>query len=260
MLNTAIQAAREAGKIQLRAFRDRSRLVINQKTAGDFVTEVDKMCEEKIIEVLSNAYPSHNFLGEESGLKESGKSEYTWIIDPLDGTTNFIHGIAQFAVSIALCKNNQLIHAVVYDAPRNELFTASKGKGAVLDNRRIRVSGLTDMKKALVGTGFPFREEDNYSAYMKTFEEVAENTSGIRRPGSAALDLCWLACGRYDAFWEKGIRAWDIAAGALIALESGALVTDFAGEGAFLDKGEIVAATPKLFASLLGIIQKHNKK
>lgn len=255
MLNMAIKAARDAGKIQVIAFRDRSNLQISNKSLGDYVTEVDKECERVIVETLKTAYPDHAFLGEETG--ESGKkdAEYTWVIDPLDGTTNFIHGIPQFAVSIALLKNGQPLHAVVYHAMVNELFTATKGKGAYLDSRRIRVSGCNSMQDALLATGFPFREGDNYDAYIKSMKVMMEKTCGLRRIGSAALDLCWTACGRFDGYWEKGIKIWDIAAGALIAREAGAFVTDFSGEGDYLQKGEIIAAAPKIFPEMVNVIQ-----
>lgn len=216
---------------------------------------MDKECERVIVETLKTAYPDHAFLGEETG--ESGKkdAEYTWVIDPLDGTTNFIHGIPQFAVSIALLKNGQPLHAVVYHAMANELFTATKGKGAYFDSRRIRVSGCNSMQDALLATGFPFREGDNYDAYIKSMKVMMEKTCGLRRIGSAALDLCWTACGRFDGYWEKGIKIWDIAAGALIAREAGAFVTDFSGEGDYLQKGEIIAAAPKIFPEMVNVIQ-----
>ncbi len=259
MLNTAIKAARAAAKIQLKAFYGRGRFEIVAKTANDFVTEIDKQCEQEIVDILSKAYPEHRFLGEEFGDVGDPNSEYQWVIDPLDGTTNFIHGIDQFAVSIACLKGKQPIHAVVYDSPRNQLFTATRGKGATLDGKKIRVSGNSNMKSAIIGTGFPFRETDDFDAYLRIMGEMMQKTAGLRRPGSAALDLCWLACGRYDAFWEKGIKIWDIAAAALIAQEAGAIVTDFQGDGNYLKKGEVLAASPKLFPQLLNIIQKNLK-
>lgn len=260
MLNVAIRAAIEAGKIQLRAFGNRKSLSISSKSSGDFVTEVDKACEEVIIETLSKAYPDHRFLGEENGSQGNEESEYEWIIDPLDGTTNFIHGIDQFAVSIACKKGKHLVHAVVYDTCRNQLFTATKGKGAFLDGQRIRASNATILRNSLIGTGFPFREDDDYESYMNLLKNMMESTCGLRRPGSAALDLCWVACGRYDGFFEKGIKPWDIAAGALIAKEAGALVTDFSGESDYLDKNEIAAAAPGIFPALINIIEKNLKK
>ncbi len=257
MLNIAIKAARRAGDIQMRAFYSGQALKISAKAAGDFVTQIDKESEEVIVSTLSEAFPDHGFLGEEFG--DSGKpdAEYVWVIDPLDGTTNFIHHIPQFAVSIACLKDGKLIHAVVYDPCKNELFTATRGKGALLDNRRIRVSNTLNMQEALIGTGFPFREQDNYDAYMRVLRPLMEESAGLRRPGSAALDLCWTACGRYDAFWESGLKPWDLAAGSLIALEAGAFVTDFEGEDGYLQSGNIVAGTPKIFVPLLANIKKN---
>ena len=255
MLNIAIRAAREAARIQRIAFRDRSRLEISSKSAGDFVTQIDKECEQVIIEEIKKAYPGHSILGEESGQNGTTEAEYLWVIDPLDGTTNFIHGIDQFAVSIALLQNGIPIHAVVYDTMRDELFTATKGKGARLDSRRIRVSGAYSIQNSLLATGFPFREGDDYESYMNILRTMMENTCGLRRAGSAALDLCWTACGRFDGYWEKGIKIWDIAAGALIAREAGAIVTDFQGEGEFLKKGEIIAATPKIYSEIIKVFR-----
>ena len=250
MLNVAVRAAIEAGKIQARAFGNRKNLSISAKSSGDFVTEVDQACEQVIIETLSKAYPNHRFLGEENGTQGNKESEYEWIIDPLDGTTNFIHGIDQFAVSIACKKGKHLLHAVVYDPCRNQLFTATKGKGAFLDGARIRASAATILRNSLIGTGFPFREGDDYESYKNILKDM-------RRPGSAALDLCFVACGRYDGFFEKGIKPWDIAAGALIAKEAGALVTDFSGESDYLDKNEIVAAAPGIFPALLNVVERN---
>lgn len=255
MLNIAVKAAREAARIQLMAFKDTSRLSISRKSLGDYVTEVDKECERVITETLKTAFPTHAVIGEESGASGVKDAEYTWVIDPLDGTTNFIHGIDQFAVSIALLKNNVPLHGVVYDTCRNQLFTATKGHGAFLDARRIRVSNQSSLSDALLATGFPFREDDDYEAAMPILLQLMKNTCGIRRPGSAALDLCWTACGRFDGYWEKGIKIWDIAAGALIAREAGAIVTDYSGEGDFLTKGEIVAATPKVYVGMMEVIQ-----
>lgn len=259
MLNIAIKAAREAARIHMMAFRDRTRLHITNKAAGDYVTEVDKECERVITETIKTAFPNHAILGEESGESGTVGAEYLWVVDPLDGTTNFIHGIDVFAVSIALLKDGVPQCGVVYDANRNQLFTAEKGKGAYLDERRIRVSSLTSIQDALVATGFPFREGDDYGAYMETMKKMMENTCGLRRCGSAALDLCWTACGRFDGYWEKGIKIWDIAAGALIAREAGAIVTDFSGEGDYLSKGEIVAATPKVYADMMKVIRPQSE-
>lgn len=249
MLNIAVKAARRAASIITRASFDIDKLTVSKKQHNDFVSEVDHAAEDAVIRTIAEAYPDHAFLGEEGGLR--GDSENVWIIDPLDGTTNFLHGIPQYCVSIALQSKGQLTHAVVYDPNRNELFTASKGAGAFLNERRIRVSKRTRMDEAVIGTGFPFRQGDDIDAYIKAFKAVSQMTAGIRRPGSAAMDLAWVACGRYDGFWEGGLNAWDMAAGALLVREAGGLVTDYQGGEKFLEDGKIVAGTPKLFRQLL---------
>ena len=254
-LNIAVKAARRAASIINRASTQIDILPVQAKAPNDFVTEVDRAAETAIIEVLRDAYPQHGILAEESG--ESGESDYQWIIDPLDGTTNFIHGFPQYAVSIALAKNGVLEHAVVYDPTRNELFTASKGAGAYLNDRRIRVSRRTRLAETLIGTGFPFRELDNVEAYIGMFRELSQKTAGIRRPGAAALDLAYVACGRLDGFWEMGLQPWDMAAGVLLIQEAGGLVSDLAGESDYLATGNIVTAPPKIFGQLLPIIQNH---
>ncbi|MCB1915418.1 MAG: inositol monophosphatase [Rhodocyclaceae bacterium] len=256
MLNIAVKAARRAGNIINRASTDLAHIKIESKSANDYVTEVDRAAEAAIIDVLRDAYPGHAILAEESG-GTGPEGEYQWIIDPLDGTTNFIHGFTQYAVSIALAKNGVVDQAVVFDPVANDLYTASRGGGAFLNERRIRVSKRTRMNEALVGTGFPFREFDHIDAYLAMFREVAQKTAGIRRPGSAALDLAYLAAGRYDAFWEMGLKPWDMAAGALLVQEAGGLVSDLGGESAFLASGNVVAGTPKIFGQLLPIIQRH---
>lgn len=254
-LNIAVKAARRAASVINRASTQLDLLTVQSKSPNDFVTEVDRAAELAIIEVLRDAYPEHAILAEESG--RSGESEYCWIIDPLDGTTNFIHGFPQYAISIALARNNVLEQAVVYDPVRNEMFTASKGGGAFLNDRRIRVSRRIKLMDSLIGTGFPYRQNDNIEAYIGAFRELTQKTSGIRRPGAAALDLAYVACGRLDGFWEAGLSPWDMAAGALLILEAGGLVSDFAGDSAYLDTGRMVAGTPKVFAQLLPIVQTH---
>jgi len=253
MLNTAIKAARRAGGIIARASRDIAEIKVSVKRQHDFVTEVDRAAEAAMIEMLREVYPTHAILAEESG--PSGDSEYLWIIDPLDGTTNFIHGLPQYAVSIALAHRGVLQHAVVFDVNRNELFTASKGAGAFLNDKRIRVSHCAKLDEALLGTGFPYRVFDHVDAYLVIFKEMSRRCAGIRRPGAASLDLAWLAAGRLDGFWEFGLSPWDIAAGALLILEAGGLVSDLSGESGFLDSGNIVAATPKIFPPLLQTVQ-----
>jgi myo-inositol-1(or 4)-monophosphatase len=257
-LNIAVKAARRAGQIINRASNDLDLLKVTTKQPNDFVTEVDRAAESAIIETLQDAYPQYGILAEESGQtagKGSQDAEFQWIIDPLDGTTNFIHGLPQYAVSIALARNGVLEQAVVFDPNRNELFTASKGAGAFLNERRIRVSRRTKLQEALIGTGFPYRIFDHADAYLDIFKELTRRTAGLRRPGAASLDLAYVACGRYDGFWEFGLAPWDMAAGALLISEAGGLVSDLRGDGNYLTSGNIVAGTPKVFAPLLGIIQ-----
>jgi myo-inositol-1(or 4)-monophosphatase len=257
-LTIAIKAARRAGTIINRASLELDLLKVSTKSPNDFVTEVDKAAEAAIIEVLREAFPEHGILAEESGETGGrGQSEFQWIIDPLDGTTNFIHGFPQYAISIALARRGVMEQAVVFDTNRNELFTATKGSGAFLNDRRIRVSKRIRLNEALVGTGFPYRQFDHVDAYLATFRELAQKTAGLRRPGAASLDLAYVACGRLDAFWEMGLAPWDMAAGALLISEAGGLVSDFAGEADYLASGNVVAGSPKIFGQLLPIIQAH---
>lgn len=255
MLNTAVKAARRAGTIINRASNDLDSLTVRAKQENDFVSEVDQKAEQAIIDVLLAAYPNHAILAEESG--ETGDSEFQWIIDPLDGTTNFLHGFPQYAVSIALMVKGQLDQAVIYDPTRNELFTASKGAGAFLNDRRIRVSKQIKLADSLIGTGFPYRDFTHLDAYTGMFRDLVQKTSGLRRPGSAALDLAWVASGRSDGFFEIGLNPWDIAAGCLLIKEAGGLVSDFTGEEGYLKSGNVVAGNPKVFAQLLQAIQPH---
>ena len=253
-LNIAVKAARRAATVINRASTQLDLLTVQSKSPNDFVTEVDRAAEQAIIEVLRDAFPGHGILAEESG--ESGpESEFTWIIDPLDGTTNFIHGMPQYAVSIAQTKNGVLEHAVVYDPNTNEMFTASRGAGAFLNDRRIRVSRRTRLNESLIGTGFPFRQFDHVDAYLAMFKELTQKTAGIRRPGAASLDLAYVAAGRFDGFWEMGLSPWDMAAGALLIQEAGGLVSDLSGEANYLATGNLVAGSPKIFGQLLPIIQ-----
>ena len=258
-LNIAVKAARRAGQIINRASNDLDLLKVSIKQPNDFVTEVDRAAEAAIIEMLQEAYPSYGILAEESG-QTAGKgdkdAEYQWIIDPLDGTTNFIHGMPQYAVSIALAKNGIVEQAVVYDPNRNELFTASKGAGAFLNERRIRVSRRLKLQDALIGTGFPYRMFDKIDLYLAIFKELAQKTAGQRRPGAASLDLAYVACGRYDGFWEFGLAPWDMAAGALLISEAGGLVSDLRGDANYLETGNVVAGSPKVFAQLLKVIEE----
>ncbi|MEJ6002391.1 inositol monophosphatase family protein [Paucibacter soli] len=260
MLNVAIKAARAAGSIINRASLDLDILKINTKSPNDFVTEVDQAAEAVIIETLLQAYPDHAILAEESGRTHGAKhSEFQWIIDPLDGTTNFIHGFPVYCVSIALAHRGVVQQAVVYDPTRNDLFYATRGRGAYLNDRRLRVSKRTRMSDALIGTGFPFRRGDNFKRYMKMFEEVMTQCAGLRRPGAAALDLCYVAAGYYDAFFETGLNPWDVAAGSLIITEAGGLVGNFTGESDFLHQREIIAGSPKIYGQMVQILTPYTR-
>jgi len=255
MLNTAVKAARKAGSIITRASFDVDKLTVRSKQQNDFVSEVDHAAEDAIISVLREAYPDHGFLGEESGYTDRD-AEYLWIIDPLDGTTNFLHGVPQYCVSIGLMHKGQLTQGVVYDPNRNELFTATKGVGAYLNDRRIRVSKLDKLDGALVGTGFPFKVMDNVDDYLRMLKNVMKVTSGVRRPGAAALDLAWVAAGRMDAFWEIGLSPWDMAAGALLVREAGGLMGDLDGEEKYMDSGRVLATNGKLFSAMLQLLKQ----
>ena len=260
MLNIAVKAARAAGAIINRASMDLDILKVNTKSPNDFVTEVDQMAEQVIIETILQAYPDHGILAEESGREHGAKhSEFVWIIDPLDGTTNFIHGFPVYCVSIALTHRGVVQQAVVYDPTRNDLFYATKGRGAFLNDKRLRVSKRTRMGDALIGTGFPFRRGDNPKRYLKMFEEVMSQVAGLRRPGAAALDLCYVAAGYYDAFFETGLSPWDVAAGSLMITEAGGLIGNFTGESDFLHQREVVAGNPKIYGQMVQILAPYTR-
>ena len=256
ILTIAIKAARQAGAIITRASQDLGSLRVYTKKSNDFVTEVDRVAEETIIHTIRTVYPTHAFWGEESG-QSADESEFLWIIDPLDGTTNFLHGFLQYGVSIALQTRGTLTHAVIYDPNRNDLFVASKGGGAFLNDKRLRVSKRATLATALIGTGFPFRDFAHLTPYMAMFQAMLTQCSGIRRPGSAALDLAYVAAGWYDGFWECGLSPWDIAAGALLIREAGGIVGDLSGNEGWLDSGHIVAGNPKIFAQMLRVLAPH---
>jgi len=260
MLNIAIKAARSAGSIINRAALDLEVLKVGSKGPNDYVSEVDRAAEDVIIRTLLEAYPGHGILAEESGREHGAKhSEYVWIIDPLDGTTNFLHGFPVYAVSIALAFRGVVQQAVVYDPTRNDLFFASKGRGAFLNDRRLRVSKRLRIADALIGTGFPFRKGDNFKRYVKMFEEVMQSCSGLRRPGAAALDLCYVAAGYYDGFFETGLQPWDAAAGSLMITEAGGLIGNFTGDSDYLYQREIVAGNPKIFGQLVQILAPYTR-
>lgn len=257
-LNIAVKAARRAGQIINRASLDIDSLNVGVKQQSDYVTEVDRAAEAAIITVLQDAYPAYGILAEESGLAGTdANAEFQWIIDPLDGTTNFLHGFPQYAISIALAQKGVITQAVIYDPVRNDLFTASKGRGAFLNESRLRVSKRDYLKPSLIGTGFPYRQLDHLEAYLGMMRDVIKNTAGIRRPGAASLDLAYVAAGRLDGFWEIGLSKWDIAAGALLITEAGGMVGDLQGNERYLESGNIVAGTPKVFAQLLPLLAPH---
>jgi len=255
MLNIAIKAARRAGSIINRAALEGGALEVKAKNKNDFVTQVDKAAEQAIIGVIHAAYPDHSILAEESGDTPGARAEHRWVIDPLDGTTNYIHGFPQYCVSIALEHRGVPTHGVVYDPGKNELFTASRGRGAFLDDRRMRVSKCIRLQDALVGTGFPYKEVSRLDLYMRQLRTMMTSSAGVRRAGAAALDLAYVAAGRLDAFWEMGLSRWDMSAGALLIQEAGGMVADLQGGADFLDRGEIAAATPKVLPELLAALR-----
>ncbi len=259
MVNIAVRAARQAGSIMVRHLNQLEALEVVEKGRNEFVSQVDRLAEEAIIEVIQEYYPEHSILAEESG--ERGSHEYKWIIDPLDGTTNYLHGFPVFSVSIAVTHNGQLEHGVVYDPLRQEIFTASRGQGAQLDGRRIRVSKRVQLQQCLIATGFPYRTNEKYiDDYLGMLKAVVQQSAGVRRPGSAALDLCYVAAGRVDGFWEIGLNIWDIAAGALMIREAGGRISDYHGTDKYLDSGDIVAGNPKIYAALSKLLAPHAAK
>ena len=266
MLNVAVRAARQAGRLINRASLDVESMLVTRKERNDFVTEVDKASEEAIIETLLAAYPSHAILAEESGhrpgtggsksvraeaLKEA---DHIWIIDPLDGTTNFIHGVPHYCISIALMEHGVITHGLIYDPVRNELFTASRGRGAFLNDRRIRVSKRSRLEESLIGTGFPFRMISQIDDYLRMLRPVMEKAAGIRRAGAAALDMAYTAAGRFDAFFEIGLKPWDVAAGSLLVTEAGGLVGDFSGNANYLEGEQVLAGAPKVFSAMIPLL------
>jgi len=269
-LNVAVRAARCAGRIINRASLDLETVKVMRRQRNDSLTEVDRAAEQAIIEALLGAWPDHTIVGEESGHLIAGKSgrggravekdENVWIIDPLGGTTNFIHGLPQYGVSIALKQRGQITPAVIYDPTRDELFTASRGAGAFLNDRRIRVSKHQRLEESLIGTGFPYRNLDRIEEFMAIFRGLSEHAAAIRRPGAAALDLAWVACGRFDAFFEIGLAPWDVAAGSLLISEAGGLIGDFVEEPDYLFSERVVAGSPKVFAVMLALVHAAKKE
>jgi len=257
MLNIAIRAARSAGDHIVRKMNKLPDLKIEQKGHNDYVSEVDRQAEEKVIETLLSSYPNHGILAEESGEIE-GSDDFRWIIDPLDGTTNYLHGFPHFAVSIACQHKGRLVHGVIYDPIKQELFSASRGDGATLNNKRIRVTPIRSTQGALLGTGFPFKHHNQLDEFLNIFSEFFKTACDIRRAGSAALDLAYVAAGRLDGFWESGLNSWDIAAGALIVREAGGITTDYEGNDKFLELGQVISGNPRIIGEMLRKIQLHH--
>ena len=255
MLNIAVRAARSAGELILRTTDSVSRLTVDQKGKNDYASEVDRMAEREIISIIKAAYPEHAILAEESG-KHKG-NDFVWIIDPLDGTTNFLHGFPQYSVSIALKYKGKLEVGVVYDPLRDELFTAKRGGGAMLNSRRLRVTNQNSLKGALIGTGFPFKTDRDLDAYLGMFRALTTECAGIRRAGSAALDLAYVAAGRMDGYWEIGIMEWDMAAGILLIKEAGGVVTDFSFNDNYLESGNVIVGSPKMHQLMYQLIEPH---
>ncbi len=251
MLTIAVKAARRAANVIQRASNNLDIIRTETKQHNDFVSDVDRAAEAAIIDIIRDAYPDHAILAEESGRQGRDTAEFEWIIDPLDGTTNYLHGYPHYCVSIALAHKGQITQAVVYDPNRNDLFTASKGAGAFLNDRRIRVGKRISLADSLVATGFPYTDVSYLDTYLGQFADMIRKTAGVRREGSAALDLCYVACGRVDGYWELNLKPWDIAAGSLIVQEAGGIVTDLYGEQGWLESGDIVAANPKVLAQML---------
>lgn len=256
MLNTAVSAARKAGDFIMRAFDDKKILNISPKGRHDYVTQIDSKAEEIIIKTLKEAYPKHDIIAEESGNDLKNRSKFQWIIDPLDGTLNYINGFPHFCISIALKIDGQVEHGVIYDPSRNELFTASRGRGASLDSKRIRVNNNKTLDGSFIGTGFPVRTPEAIDSYTKVFNSILKQTSDIRRAGSAALDLAYVAAGRLDGFWESGLKIWDLAAGCLMVSEAGGYVGDFEGGENHLESGNVIAGNMKIYKSILQEVKR----
>jgi myo-inositol-1(or 4)-monophosphatase len=261
LLNIGVRAARRAGDLIVRHLDQLDAIKVTSKGRNDFVSEVDRKAEDDIIRTIRKSYPDHAILAEESGAHgeaDPARSENLWIIDPLDGTTNFLHGFPVFAVSIAFMHRGRIEHGVIYDPMRQELYTASRGVGALLDGRRIRVSATRQLSQALIGTGFPYRPDSGWNeAYLAMLRDVMRESSGVRRPGAAALDLASVAAGRFDGFWEVGLSLWDVAAGALLIQEAGGILGDLAGGDGWQRSGNVVAGNPRIYEALLKLIEPH---
>ncbi|MFC0309086.1 inositol-1-monophosphatase [Gallibacterium trehalosifermentans] len=255
MLNIAIRAVRKAGNIVAKGFERRDDIQTNQKSTNDYVTNIDKAAEAAIIEIIRKSYPEHTIIAEESGASEGKESDIQWVIDPLDGTTNFVKGLPHFSISIAVRVKGRTEIAVVYDPIRNELFTAVRGEGAKLNEYRLRIDNSSELTGAILATGFPFKIKRYVPIHLNMVSALIEDCADFRRTGSAALDLCYVAAGRVDAYFEMGVKAWDCAAGDLIVREAGGLVTDFVGGHSYLTKGNIVAGSARITKQILAKLQ-----
>ena len=277
ILNTAFKAARKAGDMMIRASANLDAVKVDSKAFNDFVSDIDRQSESILLDTLFYSYPTHLVRSEEGGYFRASKTregvtieqmdaadvpavpEYEWIIDPLDGTTNYLHGHPQYAISMALLHKGKLQEALVYAPERNDCYMASRGQGALRNDRRIRVSNRIELNRCLIGTGFPVVDRSMMDTYLAILKDFLAKTAGGRREGAAALDLCALACGRLDGFFEFNLKPWDIAAGALIVQEAGGIVTDMQGNESWLESGDVVAANPKVLAQMLQIIAPHIK-
>lgn len=257
LVNVAVTASRKAGNLILRGAEKRESLNVSSKQHNDFVTEVDQAAERIIIDEIQRSYPQHDILGEESGSIVSGDKagDVEWVIDPIDGTTNFIHGVPHFCVSIGIREKGRLEHGVIFDPVKNELFTTSRGRGATLDGKRLRMARHTSLEGRLIGCGLPFRKTDDIELYLNMIRNTATKVASTRASGSSALDLAYVAAGRYDGFWEVGLKPWDIAAGALMVQEAGGIVGDIDGGTNFMESCNVVAGSPKVFAALVRELQ-----
>ena len=277
ILNTAFKAARKAGDMMIRASANLDAVKVDSKAFNDFVSDIDRQSESILLDTLFYSYPTHLVRSEEGGYFRASKTregvtieqmdaadvpavpEYEWIIDPLDGTTNYLHGHPQYAISMALLHKGKLQEALVYAPERNDCYMASRGQGALRNDRRIRISNRIELNRCLIGTGFPVVDQSMMDTYLAILKDFLAKTAGGRREGAAALDLCALACGRLDGFFEFNLKPWDIAAGALIVQEAGGIVTDMQGNESWLESGDVVAANPKVLAQMLQIIAPHIK-
>lgn len=256
LANIAARAARKGGDTLLRQLNQLDRIKVETKGRNDFVSEADRQAEQVIVDTILHHYPDHAILAEEGGAR--GQSDHVWIIDPLDGTTNFLHGFPVFCVSVGLQIRGRLEHGVIYDPLRQEMFTASRGEGAQLDGRRIRVANRRHLPDALIGTGFPYRRGSaGLDPYMALLKDVIRHAAGVRRPGAAALDLAYVAAGRLDGFWETGLKPWDLAAGALLIREAGGIISGLDGSEDFMESGHVLAGSPKIYAALAQLASGH---